>query len=178
MRARIVLLMSVLLVPGFVAAEVAAQAPPAAAAAAPAEVISADLITRADALKIVDASIASCERQGEKAAAMVTDANGYLRAAMSSDGLNPVGLRTANLKTVTVLKFKVSTRTLQERLKSDAAFAKEYGKDERYFYHPGAVPIYREGKFVAVLAVGGGHDKDESCALEALKLLSWAKTTP
>jgi uncharacterized protein GlcG (DUF336 family) len=95
-------------------------------------VISADLITRTDALKIVDASIASYERQGEKAAAMVTDANGYLRAAMSSDGLNPVGLRSANLKTATVLKFKVSTRSLQERLKSDAAFAKEYGKDERY----------------------------------------------
>jgi uncharacterized protein GlcG (DUF336 family) len=173
MRARIVFLMSVLLIAGF-AAEVAAQAPPAA----PAEVVSADLITRADALKIVDASIASCERQGEKVAAMVTDANGYLRAAMSSDGLNPVGLRSANLKTATVLKFKASTRSLQERLKSDAAFAKEDGKDERYFYHPGALPIYRDGKFVAVLAVGGGHDKDESCALEALKLLPWAKTTP
>ena len=177
MRARIVLLVSALLVAGF-AAEVVAQTASAAGPAAPAEVISADLIARRDALKIVDASIAACERQGEKVAAMVTDADGYLRAAMSSDGLNPVGLRSANLKTATVLKFKVSTRTLYERLKSDGAFAKEYGKDERYFYHPGAVPIYRDGKFVAVLAVGGGHDKDESCALEALKLLAWAKTAP
>ena len=168
--------MAVLLAAGS-AAEVVAQTASAAGPAAPAE-ISAQLIARTDALKIVDASIASCERQGEKVAAMVTDADGYLRAAMSSDGLNPVGLRTANLKTATVLKFKVSTRTLYERLKTDAAFAKEYGKDERYFYHPGAVPIYRDGKFVAVLAVGGGHDKDESCALEALKLLPWAKTTP
>ncbi|MDB6009254.1 MAG: hypothetical protein JWL65_1504, partial [Gammaproteobacteria bacterium] len=91
---------------------------------------------------------------------------------------NPIGLRSASLKTATVLKFKASTRSLQERLKSDAAFAEEYGKDTRYFYHPGGVAIYRDGKFVAVLAVGGGHDKDESCALEALKLLPWAKTNP
>ena len=175
MRTRILPLMSVLLMTGL-AAEAAAQTPPPATPAA--QQISADLITRADALKIVDASISSCERQGEKVAATVTDADGYLRAALSSDGANPIGLRTASLKTASVLKFKVSTRALQERLKSDAAFEKEHGKDEQYFYHPGGLPIFRGGKFVAVLAVGGGHDKDESCALEALKLLPWAKTTP
>ena len=151
---------------------------PAPAAPTATEHISADLITRADALRIVDASIASCERQGEKAAALVTDADGYLRAALSSDGLDPIGLRTANLKTATVLKFRASTRSLMARLESDAAFAKEYGKDARYFYHPGGLPTYRDGRFVAVLAVGGGHDKDESCALKALKLLPWARTTP
>jgi len=177
MRARILSLMSALLLSGL-AAEVLAQAQVPSPEAPSAQRISADLITRADALKVADASIAACERQGEKVAAMVSDADGFLRAALSSDGLNPIGLRTASLKTATVLKFKVSTRSLQERLESDAAFAKEYGKDARYFYHPGAVPIYRDGKFVAVLAVGGGHDKDESCALEALKLLPWAKTNP
>ena len=164
MRTRILISMSVLLI--------------SAASTAATQQISADLITRADALKIADASIAACERQGEKAAAIVTDADGYLRAALSSDGLDPVGLHTANLKTASVLEFKVSTRALLQRLDSDAAFAKKYGKDPRYFYHPGAVPIYRNGKFVAVLAVGGGHDKDESCALEALELLPWAKTSP
>jgi uncharacterized protein GlcG (DUF336 family) len=177
MRARILSLMSALLLSGL-AAEVLAQAQVPSPQTPPAQRISADLITRADALKIADASIAACERQGEKTAAMVTDADGFLRAALSSDGLNPIGLHTANLKTVTVLKFKVSTRSLAERLKSDAAFAAEYGKDTNYFYHPGGLAIYRDGKFVAVLAVGGGHDKDESCALEALKLLPWAKTNP
>lgn len=140
--------------------------------------VSAALISRTDALRIANAAIASCERQGETAAAFVTDSDGYLRAALSSDGLNPIGLSTATLKTATVLQFKVSTRTLQERLTSDPAFASEYGNDARYFYHPGGVPIFRAGKFVAVLAVGGGHDKDESCALEALRLLSWATIAP
>ncbi|MDB6008761.1 MAG: hypothetical protein JWL65_1011, partial [Gammaproteobacteria bacterium] len=59
---------------------------------------------------------------------MVSDADGFLRAALSSDESNPIGLRSASLKTATVLKFKASTRSLQERLKSDAAFAEEYGK--------------------------------------------------
>ena len=156
---------------------VAAQTPPAPAAAAH-ERISPDLITLADALKIAEAALSSCERQHEKVAAFVTDADGNLRAALSSDGLNPIGLHTATLKTASVLQFKVSTRDLEQRLKSDPAFAAKYGNDTHYFYHPGALPLYRDGKFVAVFAVGGGHDKDESCALEALKLLPWAKTNP
>ena len=177
MRVGILSLMFVLLLPGL-AAEASAQAQAPSPETPPAQRISADLITRADALKIADASIAACERQGEKTAAMVTDSDGFMRAALSSDGSNPIGLHTATLKTATFLKFQVATRTLAERLKSDAAFAEQYGKDTNYFYHPGGLPIYRDGKFVAVLAVGGGHDKDESCALEALKLLPWAKTNP
>ena len=150
------------------------QAPQAPASEA---AVSASLITRADAQKLVEAALASCERQGEKIAAFVTDADGHLRAALSSDGAHPIGLRSATLKTATVLQFKSSTGTLAERLKTDSGFAKEYGNDARYMFHPGAMAIYRDGKFVAVLALGGGHDKDESCALEALKLVPWAKST-
>lgn len=139
--------------------------------------VSVELISRADALKIADAAVQACERQGETVAAFVTDADGYLRAALSSDGLNPVGFDTASRKTTSVLQFKMSTRALQERLKSEPTFAAQYGSDARYFFHPGGVPMYRSGKFVAVIAVGGGHDKDESCALEALRLLSWARPT-
>lgn len=163
-----------LLLMPFFATQAGSQGP-----AAPAEAhIAADLITRADALKVVDGSLAACERLGETAAAFVTDVDGNLRAALSSDGGNPIGLRTATLKTAAVLQFKSSTRALAERLKSNPAFAAQYGNDPRYFFHPGALPIYRDGKLVAVLAVGGGHDKDESCALEALKLLPWARTAP
>ena len=139
---------------------------------------SVDLISRADALRLVSASLEYCERQGEKAAAYVTDANGNLRAALSSDGLKPIGLRSVPLKTAAVLQFRASTKILADRLKTDPNFAAEYANDPRYLFHPGAMPIYRAGKFVAVLAVGGGHDKDESCALAALKRLSWATTIP
>lgn len=147
------------------------QAPQTPASEAP---VSADLITQADALKLVESSLASCERKGEKIAAFVTDADGHLRAALSSDGAHPIGLRSAALKTATVLEFKSSTKSLAQRLKTDAAFAEKYGNDARYMFHPGALALYRDGKFVAVLALGGGHDKDESCALEALKLVPGA----
>jgi uncharacterized protein GlcG (DUF336 family) len=151
------------------------QAPQAAASETP---VSADLITRADALKLVEVSLASCEGQGERIAAFVTDADGHLRAALSSDGAHPIGLRSAALKTATVLQFKASTKSLAERLRVDATFADKYGNDARYMFHPGAMAIHRHGKFVAVLALGGGHDKDESCALEALKSLSWVEVNP
>lgn len=172
------LLLAISAITGCAASSVAQTPPAPVVGSQPDERVSAELITRADALRIADAAIASCERQGETAAAFVTDADGHLRAALSSDGLNAIGLRTATLKTAAVLRFHVSTRALEERLKADPAFAAQYGNDQRYFYHPGAVPIYRDGRFVAVLAVGGGHAKDESCALEALKLLPWAKTAP
>ena len=170
-------LMSLVVLCG-IASVTPAQAPMAAAQPAADERVSADLISRSDALKLAEAAIASCERQGETAAVFVTDADGHLRAALSSDGLNAIGLRTATLKTATVLQFRASTRELEARLQSDPGFATKFGNDPRYFYHPGAVPIFRNGRFVAVLAVGGGHSKDESCALEALQLLPWARTTP
>ncbi len=106
MRARILSLMTALLLSGL-AAEVLAQAQVPSPETPSTQRISADLITRADALKIADASITACERQGEKTAAMVSDADGFLRAALSSDGLNPIGLHTATLKTVAVLRVAV-----------------------------------------------------------------------
>jgi uncharacterized protein GlcG (DUF336 family)/phosphatidylethanolamine-binding protein (PEBP) family uncharacterized protein len=161
-----------------------APADPAPAAAAPEAppppnvFVSASLISRADALMIAQRSIEACERQGEKAAAFVTDANGHLRAALTSDGMNEVGLRSVGRKTATVMNFKTSTHALRDRAAADPAFAAQYSKDERYYFSPGGMAIYRGDHFVAVLAVGGGHAVDESCALEALALLPWARTTP
>lgn len=139
---------------------------------------SADLISRAEALAIAQESIYACERRGETAVALVTDANGRLRAGLSSDNASAAGFFSAPRKSATVLAFHASTRELQARLAADPAFASANGADPHYFFHPGALPIYKAGKFVAVLAVGGGHDKDEACALDALKLLPWARTKP
>ena len=159
----------------------AAAAVPSASPPRPPEAfkpVSPELISRADALAVAEASLRACEALKETVAVFVTDADGNLRAAMTSDNLNPIGLRSVTGKTAAVLAFKASTRDLEARLKTDPAFAEQYGKDPRYFYHPGAVPLYRDGKFVAVLALGGGHDKDEGCALQGLKVLPWARTTP
>ncbi|MBB3953767.1 heme-binding protein [Novosphingobium sediminicola] len=134
----------------------------------PAKPVSAAMITLAQAVRIAQNTLTACAAKQETAAVSITDADGNLRVALSADGLNPVGLRTAPLKSTTVMQFRQSTRVLGERLEKDAAFRDGPGKDPRYFFHPGALPLYRGGQFIGVLAVGGGHDKDEACALEAL----------
>jgi uncharacterized protein GlcG (DUF336 family) len=106
----------------------------------------------------------------------VADADGHLRVALASDNATLAGLATAPQKIASVLAFHASTRELQARLASDPAFAAQYGKDPRYHFSPGGLPLYKAGRFVAVIAVGGGRTVDESCAIEALKLLPWAKT--
>lgn len=142
-----------------------------AMAQAPAEapkMISSKLIARAQATAMVQDTITACAARKETVAVYVTDADGYMRAAMSSDDSSPIGLQSVTRKTAAVLEFKQPTRALAARLESDPAFRDGAGKDPRYFFHPGAVPLYRGGAFVGVLAAGGGHDKDEACVLEAL----------
>jgi uncharacterized protein GlcG (DUF336 family) len=75
-----------------------------------------------------------------------------------------------------VLAFRTSTRALQARAAGDTGFAAQYGHDLRYHFSPGGLPLYKAGKFVAVLAVGGGRTIDEDCAIGALKVLPWATT--
>lgn len=147
-----------------------------AAAQTPAS-IDAGQITQAEALAVAQAAIQACKAQGMSVNVQLADADGHLRVALASENATLAGLSTAPQKLAGVLAFHASTRDLQARLASDAAFAEQYGKDARYHFSPGGLPIYKAGRFVAVIAVGGGRTVDESCALEALKLLPWAKTS-
>lgn len=138
--------------------------------------ISAKLISRKDALQLAVTAVDSCASRGEHAAAQIFDAKGYLRAAVSDDGTPPRGLTTSLGKAHAVLDFRASSAELTERLKTDKEFAAKVDKNERYFFHDGALPIYRQGEFVAVIAVGGAHNIDEACARDALKTLDWARS--
>lgn len=149
----------------------------AASAEAPDAPMPASLITRHDALQLATAAVESCAGRGEHAVARILDAQGHLRALLSDDSAPAIGLVSSAGKAQAVLDFHASTAELAERLKTDPAFAAGPGKDERYFLHPGALPIYRNGEFVAVIAVGGGHAIDEDCAKDALKTLAWARST-
>jgi uncharacterized protein GlcG (DUF336 family) len=139
--------------------------------------IDPNQITQAEALALAQAAIQACKAQGMSVNVQVADADGHLRVALASENATLAGLNTAPQKLAAVLVFRASTRELQARVASDPGFAGQYGKDPRYHFSPGALPIYKAGKFVAVLAVGGGRTVDESCAIEALKLLPWAKTS-
>jgi uncharacterized protein GlcG (DUF336 family) len=139
--------------------------------------IDSSQITQADALAVAQSAIHACKSLGMSVNVQVADANGHLRVALASENATLAGLTTAPQKIASVLEFRASTRDLQSRLTSDPDFAERYGKDTRYHFSPGGLPIYKSGKFVAVIAVGGGRSFDENCAIEALKLLNWAKTS-
>src|SRR5262245_54268267 len=119
-----------------------------AVAADPAPVISPDLITRAEATHATEAALAACSARGQPATALVMDADGYMRAELSDDGAKPIGLTTSHGKAAAVLTFKESTRDLVARLKADPQFADQYGKDTRFHFSPGGLPIYKRGQFV------------------------------
>ncbi len=140
--------------------------------------LSAELISRADATKIAESALQECAAKGQPASVIVTDSAGHMRAAFSDDNAKLIGIGSSATKMNSVVDFKVSTRTLQARAESDKEFAAKYGKDPRYHFSPGGLPIYKNGKFVAIIAVGGARNIDEECALAALKTLSWASTKP
>jgi uncharacterized protein GlcG (DUF336 family) len=156
------------------AATLAAAAEPTTPA--PGDPADATLISRAEATMIAQAALENCAARGMPASVIVVDANGYLRAAFSDDNAKFVGLSTSRRKAVSVLTFGVSTHELQDRVQSDQQFAAQYGADERYHFSAGGLPIYRQGKLVAVIAVGGARNVDEDCAYAGLRLLSWAST--
>jgi uncharacterized protein GlcG (DUF336 family) len=138
--------------------------------------IDATQITQVEALALAQAAIQTCKAQGMSVNVQVADADGHLRVALASENATLAGLVTAPQKIAAVLAFHESTRELQAKLLGDPNFAEHYAKDPRYHFSPGGLPLYREGRFVAAIAVGGGRNVDESCALEALKVLPWAKT--
>jgi glyoxylase-like metal-dependent hydrolase (beta-lactamase superfamily II)/uncharacterized protein GlcG (DUF336 family) len=152
------------------------------AAATPSEDIetpmSAALISRADATRLAQAALKVCAARGMPASVVVTDSAGHMRAAFSDDNAKLVGIGSSGTKANSVLDFKASTRALQTRAEKDKEFAAKYGKDARYHFSPGGLPIYRNGQFVAIIAVGGARNIDEECALAAIKTLSWASTEP
>jgi uncharacterized protein GlcG (DUF336 family) len=140
--------------------------------------VPSDMISLADAERLAKGIIAICAEQHEYPVVLVSDALGNMRLAIAADHSQPIGWTSVQGKTRAVLDFRVSTHELYDRLQKDKAFADRFAKDPRYFLHPGALPLYRDGRWVAILAVGGGHQADEGCALRALARVPWAKVSP
>lgn len=160
----------------FVVAAITAGWTASAFSADPEPIISSDLITRAEATHAAEVALSACKARGQPASVIVMDAAGYVRAQLSDDDAKPIGLTTSNGKAAAVLTFKESTRDLVARLQGDPQFAAQYEKDARFHFSPGGLPIYKQGKFVGVIAVGGARNIDEDCAREGFKTLAWAST--
>src|SRR5471030_316776 len=115
------------------------------AAAQTAASIDPAQITQPEALSLAQAAIQACKAQGMSVNVQVADADGHLRVALASENATLAGLVTAPQKIASVLAFHASTRDLQARVGSDPAFAGQYGKDARYHFSPGGLPIYKAG---------------------------------
>jgi len=152
----------------------AADPPPAR----PQVLASPDLITLADATRMAQAALDACARLGQPTSVLVMDAAGFQRVAYSDDNAKQIGVLHTRLKAAAVLEFKVSTQALAARVQTDKQFADQYGKDERYLLQAGGLPVYKSGKLVAVISVGGSGDANEACAQAGVKALSWAGTAP
>jgi uncharacterized protein GlcG (DUF336 family) len=144
----------------------------------PAPLATTDLISLADATRMARAALEECAKRGQPTTALVVDANGFERVALSDDNAKLIGVVHTRRKAATVLQFKVSSQALQTRAASDKAFADQYGKDERYLLQGGGLPIYRDGKLVAVISVGGSGDVNDACAQAGVKAVSWATMEP
>jgi uncharacterized protein GlcG (DUF336 family) len=139
---------------------------------------SPDLISWADANRMAQAALQDCARRGQPTSVLIVDATGFERVAFSDDNAKPIGVIHTRRKAAAVLAFKVSTQVLEARAKTDKPFADQYGKDERYLLMAGGLPIYKAGKLVAAISVGGSGNVNEDCAAAGVKALSWATTEP
>jgi uncharacterized protein GlcG (DUF336 family) len=127
------------------------------------------------AVEAAQIAIKTCLANGYKTTALVTDSEGIPVAMLSADG---VGARTqaiAASKAAIVIKYKVSSGTIAERMKTDAALAAEVKADPRMPYPwQGALPLTAGGQQIGAIAVSGapGGEKDEACAQPAIAAIA------
>src|SRR5689334_9132602 len=146
------------------------------AANSPMSLASPELISLSDAMKMAQAAMQECAKRNQPTTVVIEDSNGFQRVALSDDKAKLIGVVHTRRKAATVLQFKESSEVTQKRAETDKAFADQYGKDERYLLQGGGLPIYRDGKLVAVISVGGSGNENDACAQAGVKAVSWAST--
>ncbi len=115
-------LANALLIASLAAPVMAQPAPPPPRAKGPALAL---------AVEAAQIAIATCLANGYKTTALVSDSEGIPVAMLSADG---VGARTQQIvasKTAIVIKYKVASGVIAERMKTDAALAAEVKADPK-----------------------------------------------
>ena len=131
------------------------------------------------ATKIVDRAIALRREAGLLPLAVaVLDAGGNLVAFKREDGSGLLRFDIAFGKARAALGMGMSTRLIRDRLGSRVAFqaALAAASDGRFIPVPGGVLVLdRAGTAIAAVGISGdASDKDEYCAIEAVKAAGFA----
>jgi len=131
------------------------------------------------AAKIVDAAIALRRKEGVLPLAVaVLDAGGNLVAFKREDGSGVLRYDIAFGKARAALGMGMSTRLIRDRLGSRVAFqaALAAASDGRFIPVPGGVLILdKTGTAIGAVGISGdASDKDEYCAIEAIRAAGFA----
>jgi len=117
-------------------------------------------------VKAAQAAIATCAMNGFKTTALIVDSAGVPVVLLSGDGASPRTPLVAAGKTAVVLKYKVASGVIADRVMTDAALKAAIEADPAIgTARRGALPIMVGGEIIGAFAVSGapGGDKDEVC---------------
>jgi len=136
-------------------------------------------LTLATAARIIDAAI---EIRAKEAllplAVAVLDAGGNVVAFKREDGCGVLRFDIARGKAWAALGMGMSTRQIRDRLAQRPAFqgALAAASDGRFIPVPGGVLILDDaGRAIGAVGISGdASDKDEYCAIEAIKAVGFA----
>lgn len=126
------------------------------------------------ALSLAQAAIAACEKKGAKIVVSVVDASGKAKVTLSADGSTGKAT-TAVRKAYTAVIFKASGSQMEERAKSDKAFADQIASNpNEYNNHAGSLILEKDGEVVGGIGITGDHDHDlcEACGRAAIAEVS------
>jgi uncharacterized protein GlcG (DUF336 family) len=148
-----------------------AQSATEPAAGTPAAALAARGPTLKAALDAARAAVETCEGLSQKVAVTVVDSAGITKLLLASDGASTRGVQSSTNKAVTALTFDAATSELAHRAESDPELAAKFNANPGFNTHAGGVVIRIDGEVIGAIGVGGakGSEKDEACALAALK---------
>jgi uncharacterized protein GlcG (DUF336 family) len=145
-----------------------------AAAGAPAAVPAARGPTLKAALNAAQTAVKTCEGLSQKVAVTVVDSAGTTKLLLAGDGASGRGVLSSTNKAVTALTFSAATSELGHRAESDPDLAAKLNSNPNFNSHAGGVLIRIGDEVIGAIGVGGakGSEKDEACALAALKRIT------
>ena len=155
-----------------IAAAAAASLAGAAQAQAPTAPPRARAPATALAVEAAMEAIRVCATTNYAVTALVTDADGATVALIGAENSRLVTQTVAGTKVATVLKYKVPSGVIAERVKTDTKLADEIKADPKIGQaRDGALPITVGGETIGVMAVSGapGGDKDLVCTKAGLE---------
>ena len=126
-------------------------------------------ISRAAALRAIEAAEAKAREIGMNACVAIVDEAGDLKAFSRMDGAPKLSIQIAQDKGYTAVSFGIATHSWWDFIKDDAPLLHGITHTPRLIVFGGGYPIKDNGKVVGGIGVSGGHySQDMEVARSAL----------